>query len=279
MRPPDFRTDDGRIQLHLCDAAELMRSMRDDRVGVTVTSPPYNTLPRDTRAYGLRRRKRSRIRENSGENSSGQPPDFSRSQLQPGQDGWLAKVSREGYGDESPEERYQAWLQWMVTEMSRVSRGLVWINHKLRFREGRGLHPLRWLPFDVWSEIIWDRRGSMALNCGKHAPSHEYIFGFGRPHWWDDSENTLLSVWQVPPAKGCGEHPCPWPVEIPRRLIAASCPPDGVVFDPFMGRGTTGLACLALGRRFIGCDRSPAYFATARRLVEQALKREHAAVA
>lgn len=251
MRSPDFQTDDGRIQLHCCDARELLLSLTDRQVDVTITSPPYNTLPKDTRAYGFRRRKRGGIRENSG-----------------GQDGWLNKVERHGYDDRLPEDRYQAWLIWMVSEMSRVSHGLVWINHKLRYHNGRGLHPLRWLPFDVWSEVIWDRRGSLALNCGKHAPSHEYLFAFGRPHWWDDSQNKLLSVWQIPPERGCDEHPCPWPLEIPRRLIAASCPPDGVVLDPFMGRGTTGLAALELGRRFIGCDKSPAYFTAAKRLLE-----------
>lgn len=262
MRSPDFQTDDDRIQLHCCDARELLSSLNDRQVDVTITSPPYNTLPKDTRAYGFRRRKRSGIHGDAG-----------------GQDGWLNKIKRHGYDDCLPEDRYQAWLTCMVSEMSRVSRGLVWINHKLRFRNGRGLHPLRWLPFDVWSEIIWDRRGSLALNCGKHAPSHEYLFAFGRPHWWDDAQNKLLSVWQISPERGCDEHPCPWPPEIPRRLIAASCPPDGVVLDPFMGRGTTGLAALELGRRFIGCDKSPAYFTAAKRLLTSALSEESAAVA
>jgi DNA modification methylase len=275
MRPADWQTDDGRVQLHLCDARELLVSLPDGYVDVTVTSPPYNTLPKDTRAYGFRRRKGGRIRENSG----GQQPDFSRSRLRCGEDGWLKKVSKEGYDDRLPEDRYQAWLTWMVSEMSRASRGLVWINHKLRFRNGRGLHPLRWMPFDLWSEIIWDRRGSLALNCGKHAPSHEYLFAFGRPHWWDDAQNKLLSVWQIAPERGCEEHPCPWPVEIPRRLIAASCPPDGLVLDPFMGRGTTALACLRLGRRFIGCDKSAAYFTAAKRLLSSELSSESAAVA
>lgn len=270
MRSPDWQSSDGRIELHCCDAADLLRSLDGKSVDIAVTSPPYNTLPRDTRAYGFRRRKRSRSRETSG----GPSPDLSPSQLPEtsggSKDGWLAKVEREGYGDRVPEERYQLWLAWMVAEMLRVSRGLAWVNHKLRYRDRRGIHPLRFLPFDLWSEIVWDRRGSMALNCERHAPSHEYIFGFGRPHWWNNGENTLLSVWQIPPARGCDEHPCPWPVEIPRRLIAASCPSDGVVLDPFMGRGTTGLACLALGRRFIGCDRSPAYFTAARKLLSSA---------
>jgi site-specific DNA-methyltransferase (adenine-specific) len=47
-------------------------------------------------------------------------------------------------------------------------------------------------------------------------------------------------------------------------------PPDGLVCDPFMGSGTTGLAALKRGRRFIGIERDAGYFATAeRRLAEQ----------
>lgn len=238
MRFSDFQTPDGRIQLHCCDADELLASMDDHAVDIVVTSPPYNTLPADTRSYGFRRRL--------------------------GGDRWLAKVADEGYGDQLPEPLYQHWLAMVVAELRRVSKGLAWLNHKLRFREGCGVHPLRFLKDPVWSEVIWDRRGSLAMNCAKFAPSHEYLIGFGRPHWWDDSYNTLLSVWQIAPERGCLEHPCPFPIEIPRRLIAASCPPDGVVLDPFMGRGTTALACLELGRRFIGCDRSAGYFACAR---------------
>lgn len=240
---PDYQSADGSLSLYHCDAAKLLASLDDGAVDVVVTSPPYNTLPADTRAYGFRRRKRD--------------------------DGWLEKVARQGYDDYRPESQYQAWLVWMLAEMRRVARGIVWINHKPRFRDGRASHPLRWLPGPVWSEVVWDRRGSLAMNCGRFAPSHEYLFGFGEPHWWDDAHNKLLSVWQIAPERGCPDHPCPWPIEIPRRLIAASCPPGGVVLDPFMGRGTTGLACRELGRRFIGCDRVAEYLCAAVRVLSE----------
>jgi DNA modification methylase len=38
------------------------------------------------------------------------------------------------------------------------------------------------------------------------------------------------------------------------RAIAAGCPPGGVVLDPFSGAGTTGLAAIQLGRRYVGID-------------------------
>ncbi len=46
-------------------------------------------------------------------------------------------------------------------------------------------------------------------------------------------------------------------------------PPDGVVCDPFMGSGTTGLAALKRGRSFVGIERDAGYFATAKMRIEQ----------
>jgi DNA modification methylase len=65
---------------------------------------------------------------------------------------------------------------------------------------------------------------------------------------------------------GCREPPShPFPVrrarevDIPLRCIAAGCPPDGVVLDPFSGAATTGLAARQLGRTYIGIDLNLAF--------------------
>jgi DNA modification methylase len=47
---------------------------------------------------------------------------------------------------------------------------------------------------------------------------------------------------------------------------------EGVVLDPFMGSGTTGVACIKLGRRFIGIEIEPKYFDIACRRIEEAWK-------
>ena len=49
-------------------------------------------------------------------------------------------------------------------------------------------------------------------------------------------------------------------------------PKANTILDPFMGSGTTGVAAIQLGRKFIGIERDPAYFATACRRIEQAYK-------
>lgn len=223
--------------VHRMDCLDALRAMADDSVDITVTSPPYNQLHGshirgagllDTRAF-------------------------------------KAKIERHGYPDDRPEPEYQAWLRAVVRECLRVSRGLVWINHKIRYRRGEAIHPARFLPFPIYSEVIWARQGSMALNCQRFAPSHEAVWGFGKPHWWNKKSNTLFSVWRISQYHGQKDHPCPFPIELPRRLIEASCPPDGVVFDPFAGIGTTGVAALELGRQFIGIELSAEFAKIARK--------------
>ena len=63
----------------------------------------------------------------------------------------------------------------------------------------------------------------------------------------------------------CGKrlHPAEKPVEFLERFVRVSCPEDGLVFDPFSGSGSTGIACLKNRRNFIGCEKDADYFTLA----------------
>ena len=65
-------------------------------------------------------------------------------------------------------------------------------------------------------------------------------------------------------------HPCPKPIEVWMRVIDRCSAPAGAVADPFMGSGTTGVACVRLGRKFIGIELEPRYFDIACKRIEQA---------
>ncbi|HJV01355.1 MAG TPA: DNA methyltransferase [Burkholderiaceae bacterium] len=57
------------------------------------------------------------------------------------------------------------------------------------------------------------------------------------------------------------DHPTQKPLEIIERMVKASCPPDGVVLDLFMGSGTTAIAARRCGRNFVGFELNPDYCA------------------
>lgn len=66
-------------------------------------------------------------------------------------------------------------------------------------------------------------------------------------------------------------HPTQKPLHVMKWVIGL-CPKADVVLDPFMGSGTTGVACVQTGRKFVGIEREPAYFDIACRRIEQAYK-------
>lgn len=69
------------------------------------------------------------------------------------------------------------------------------------------------------------------------------------------------NVWHMPPIPTQNRyHTCQKPVEILERLCRVSSPPGGVVLDPFMGSGSTGVACANTGREFIGVELDPRYY-------------------
>ncbi len=84
----------------------------------------------------------------------------------------------------------------------------------------------------------------------------------------DDGEGRIWSM--LTPRKGekaHGRHPTQKPLSLLERVIEASTPEDSLVLDPFNGSGTTGVAALKLGRRYVGIDLDADYLSlTERRL-------------
>lgn len=70
-------------------------------------------------------------------------------------------------------------------------------------------------------------------------------------------DRNIRTVWKFPTQGFQGQHFATFPQELAKRCILASTKPGDVVFDPFMGSGTTAQVALSLGRRFIGCELNP----------------------
>ena len=67
-----------------------------------------------------------------------------------------------------------------------------------------------------------------------------------------------------------GQHPTQKPVRLLERIIALVTQPGDTIIDPFMGSGTTGVACVQTGRNFIGIEIDEGYFKIAEKRIKDA---------
>ena len=134
------------------------------------------------------------------------------------------------------------------------------------------------LGFLMRGEIIWDKSASAGGSCAWGSwmsasnpvlrDYHEYILVFSKDSYAksktqikqdtierDDFIEWTRSVWTFPAvnAKRIG-HPAPFPVELPHRLINLYSYENDVILDPFIGSGTTAIACIQNNRNYIGYD-------------------------
>lgn len=129
------------------------------------------------------------------------------------------------------------------------------------------------LPSGCRQVLIWDKQGALGMGALDlpWKPAHEEIYVLGRGFVGGRQWHSVISH---PPtqAMACNgrTHPNEKPVGLIERLIGW-CPGE-VVLDPFMGSGTTGVACIKLGRKFIGIEIEPKYFDIACKRIDEAWK-------
>lgn len=162
----------------------------------------------------------------------------------------------------------------LVAEFARTSSRWVVV-----FTDQEGVGP--WLvaieesPLDHVRIGQWVKIGAAPQFTGDRPASHcEAIMVAhtkGRKRW---NGGGRAALWEFPIAavegrdgannEGRPEHITPKPVALMLALVSDFTDPGELVLDPFCGSGTTGVACLRLGRRFIGIEKDPKYAAIAR---------------
>lgn len=83
-------------------------------------------------------------------------------------------------------------------------------------------------------------------------------------NFWDD---ITVPYWSMPENT---DHPTQKPEKLIAKLILASCPPNGIIFDPFLGSGTTSVVAKKLGRHYCGIEMNPEYCCWAEKRLETA---------
>jgi DNA modification methylase len=94
----------------------------------------------------------------------------------------------------------------------------------------------------------------------------------GRPNSYKNEQPSHEKINRQGVAGAAADHPCPKPLEWMRWAVGRASRIGETILDPFMGSGTTGVAAVKLGRRFIGIEIEPKYFDISCRRISEALK-------
>jgi DNA modification methylase len=86
-------------------------------------------------------------------------------------------------------------------------------------------------------------------------------------NWGAKGKANKRSVWTITTSPFKEAHFATFPPALIEPMIKAGCPIGGIVLDPFLGSGTTGLVAFRLGCDFIGIDLNPKYCKMARKRI------------
>ena len=201
------------------------------------------------------------------------------------------------YNDNKEHWEYIEWLRNIFSKLKKIVRrgGRIAIN----IGDGKnGAVPthsdiiqfMKELSYIQISTIIWNKNqvssrtawGSwLSPSCPSFPTPFEYILIFGNENKKLQTKgetdltkqefiSNTLAIWNIAPEtnqKKIG-HPAMYPVELPKRLIKMLSWKDATILDPFMGSGTTGIACKELDRDFIGIELNEKYFELAKSRIE-----------
>ena len=248
--------------LLLGDAREVLRTLADQSVDCTVTSPPY---------YSGRRHVGDTVHEIGSERTVEEYVEA------------LASVGRELYRVTRPTGSY--WLNLDDKCERNEWLGIPW----------RVAFAMREIGWKVRNEVIWHKPKHVP-NAAKDrlTPAHELLFHFVKSkdayYDMDAIRNSSLppvlgkggvvktprgrvptDVWtmQVEDSGFPENQYAVFPEALVELPIRATCPRGGTVLDPFVGSGTTAVVALRLGRKAIGIDASVDYLEFSRKRILQ----------
>ncbi len=166
---------------------------------------------------------------------------------------------------------FEAWLREYVVELARVTKptGAFWMTLDWRgaiaLDKACGRLNLREPKVGVWDKET--------IGMGHVLRNSYECFAVVPMSGFERQTASEPDVWRHRWGQGerASDHPSEKPVDLIRRACDLVSPTGGLILDPLMGSGTTGVACVQMGRRFIGIELDPGHFATAQKRIDSAL--------
>jgi DNA modification methylase len=122
-----------------------------------------------------------------------------------------------------------------------------------------------------WNLITFNKTNPTPLCGANYLPDAEYIFHFWKGVRLGGGYADKSRFWVGPTSGDSKLHPTIKPVGLMEKLVRVSIDhPSPIILDPFMGSGTTGVACIKLGRSFIGVELDEGYFNVACKRIRDA---------
>jgi len=185
--------------------------------------------------------------------------------------GKMVKVDK-GQWDKSkgPELNHEFNMAWLSRcQKSLKKNGTIWVSGTHHVIHSVG-YAMQQLGMKILNDITWEKPNPPPnLSCRYFTHSTETIIWAAKneksKHCFNyeimraiNNGKQMKSVWSLTAPNGnekeFGKHPTQKPVELLQRIILASTDEGDLVFDPFSGSSTTGVASIKLKRRFVGCE-------------------------
>lgn len=219
------------------DCLKTLKNMDDNSVNLIVTSPPYN----------------KNFYTKANKNIAGESCKF-------------RKINYDSYSDDLGEQEYIQWQSEVLTECCRVLKddGSIFYNHSDILNKHNTIHPFFVYDFPLKQTLIWNRLNTPKLDNNYFFPINEYVFWIkknknAKTKFYRNRCSFKKSVFSLN-ADSKNNHPAPFPIELPNNFILSCTDVGDVVYDPFMGSGTTALAAIINKRRYIGSELSKRYY-------------------
>lgn len=248
--------DDGQVAIYHGDCRDVLPHLAD--VGAVITSPPYNL------GRGLDDKPVEAMHDRASASRSSKSHRLS--------------AGYDEHDDALPLAEYRSWQHDVLTLCWNVLRedGAIYYVHKPRVQGGAIRLPIELVPpvATLRQVIVWNRKEmGLGMVPQAYASRCEWILLLAKPAFRlrSRSHSGASDVWDINPVHGGTDHPCPFPLALPTRIIDTA-QINGLVLDPFMGSGTTLRAAKDAGVRAVGIEKSERYCeVAARRLAQGAL--------